>query len=105
LCEAPVLALPDFTKTFVLETYACDSSLRPILSQEGKPLAYFSKSLRLKHMGLSIYEKEYLAILIELEKWIHYLEQEQFILQTDHESLKYLLNKKNSHFNPEGRFD
>jgi hypothetical protein len=39
-------------------------------------VAYFSKSLSPKHMGLSIYEKEYLAILIVVEKWRHYLEQE-----------------------------
>ncbi|KAJ6942306.1 hypothetical protein NC652_008196 [Populus alba x Populus x berolinensis] len=94
LCEAPVLALPDFSKTFILETDACDSGLGAVLSQEGHPLAYFSKALSPKHMGLSIYEKEYLAILMAVEKWRHYLEQEQFVIQTDHESLKYLLDQK-----------
>jgi len=94
LCEAPVLTLPDFSKTFVLETDACDYGLGVVLSQEGKPVAYFSKSLSSKHLGLSIYEKEYLAILMAVEKWRHYLKQEQFIIQTDHESLKYLLDQK-----------
>jgi hypothetical protein len=94
LCEAPVLALLDFSKNFFLETDACDSGLVAILSQEDRPVAYFSKSLSPKHMGLSIYEKEYLVILMAVEKWRHYLEQEQFIIQTDHESLKYLLDKK-----------
>jgi hypothetical protein len=94
LCEAPVLTLPDFSKTFVLETDACDYGLGAVLSQEGKPVAYFSKSLSSKHLGLSIYEKEYLAILMAVEKWRHYLEHEQFIIQTDHESLKYLLDQK-----------
>jgi hypothetical protein len=94
LCEAPVLALPDFSKTFVLETDACDYGLGAVLSQECRPIAYFSKALSPKHMGLSIYEKEYLAILMAVEKWRHYLEQEQFIIQTDHESLKFLLDQK-----------
>jgi hypothetical protein len=43
-------------------------------------------------MGLSIYEKEYLAILMAVERWRHYLEKEQFVIQTNHESLKYLLD-------------
>ncbi|XP_073267365.1 uncharacterized protein [Populus alba] len=68
LCEAPVLTLLDFFKTFVLETNACDYGLGAVLSQEGKPVAYFSKSLSLKHLGLSLYEKEYLAILMVVEK-------------------------------------
>lgn len=40
LCEAPVLAIPDFTKTFALETDACAINFRAVLSQEGKPLAF-----------------------------------------------------------------
>ncbi|XP_073268339.1 uncharacterized protein [Populus alba] len=94
LCKAPFLALPDFSKTFMLETDASDYGLRAVLSQKGKPVAYFSKSLSSKHLGLSIYKKEYLAILMALEKWRHYLEQEQFIIQIYHESLKYLLDQK-----------
>ena len=94
LCEAPILTLPDFSKTFVLETEACDSGLGAVLSQERSPVAYFSKSLSPMHLGLSIYKKEYLVILMAVEKWRHYLEQMQFIIQTNHESLKYLLDQK-----------
>jgi len=94
LCEASILALPDFTKPFVPETDACDTGIKTVLSQEGRPLAFFSKALRVKNSGLSIYEKEYLAILMAIDKWRHYLEQDHFVIQTDHESLKYLLDQK-----------
>jgi len=94
LCETSILALPDFTKPFVLETDACDSGIGAVLSQEGRPLAFMSKALGVKDLGLSIYKKEYLAILMAVDKWRHYLEQDQFIIQTDHESLTYLLDQK-----------
>lgn len=92
LCEALVLASPDFTKLFVLEIDTYVVGLRVVLSQEGKPLAYLSKALYAKHIGLLIYEKEYLEILIVVEMWRHYLEDDQFIIKTDHESLKNLLD-------------
>ena len=69
LCETSILTLPDFTKPFVLETDACDTGIGAVISQEGRPLAFMSKALGVKHLGLSIYEKEYLAILMAVDKW------------------------------------
>jgi len=63
----------------VLETNACDTRVGAVLSQEGRSLAFFSKALGVKHLGLSIYEKEYLTILMAVDKWRHYLEQDQFV--------------------------
>ncbi|XP_039039589.1 uncharacterized protein LOC120177547 [Hibiscus syriacus] len=94
MCLAHVLALPDFTKIFYLETDASSGGIGAVLSQEGRPIAFLSKALSQCHAAMSIYEKEYLAILLAVSKWRHYLESKPFIIKTDHEPLKYLLEQK-----------
>jgi hypothetical protein len=69
----PVLALPDFALPFVIETDVCDDGLGAVLMQQGRPLAYLSKALGLKNRHLSIYEKEFLALIMAVDKWRLYL--------------------------------
>jgi hypothetical protein len=90
MMSTPVLQLPDFSKVFVVETDACDSGIGAVLMQDDHPLAFLSKPLRKLHQELSIYEKEFLALLMAVDRWRPYLQRSEFIIRTDHSSLCFL---------------
>ncbi|KAL0439603.1 UNVERIFIED_CONTAM: Transposon Ty3-G Gag-Pol polyprotein [Sesamum latifolium] len=94
MTTAPVLAMPDFSQPFVVETNACGRGIGAVLMQKGKPIAYLSKALATKNLGLSTYEKEFLALLLAVTKWKHYLQGKHFIIKTDQKSLKHILDQR-----------
>lgn len=87
MVSTPVLALPDFTQPFQVETDACDTGIGAILSQNGHPIAFLSKALGSKNSQLSVYEKEFLAVMLAVTKWRPYLQRGHFTILTDHKSL------------------
>ncbi|PKU87302.1 RNA-directed DNA polymerase [Dendrobium catenatum] len=88
--RAPVLTLPNFSKVFEVECDASQNGIGAVLSQEGHPVAYFSEKLNESRQKYSIYDKEFYAIVRALQYWSHYLLGQEFILFTDHQSLKHL---------------
>lgn len=94
MTTTPVLALPNYSKDFVLETDASGMGLGVVLMQDGHPIAYWSKGLSTKDQALSTYEKELMAGVLEVLKWRYYLLGRHFLIKTDHQSLKYLIEQR-----------
>src|SRR5436190_13075011 len=90
LTHAPLLALPDFNKTFEVECDASGTGIGADLMQEGRPIAYFSEKLSGATLNYPTYDKELYALVRALETWQHYLWPKEFVIHTDHESLKHL---------------
>ncbi|GJT07903.1 RNA-directed DNA polymerase [Tanacetum coccineum] len=93
LSTAPVLSLPNFDKVFELEYDACGTGIGAILPQEG-PIAFHSEKLNEARQKWSTYKQEFYAVVQAMKKWEHYLIQREFVVYSDHQSLKYFQTQR-----------
>jgi hypothetical protein len=94
MASTPVLALPRFDLPFTVETEASDVGLGAGLMQQRRPIAFISKALGERNKHLSIYEKEFLALIPAVDKWRQYLQRGAFVIKTDHKSLTFLSDQQ-----------
>lgn len=93
MTTVPVLALPDFSKDFIVETDASNRGIGVVLMQDNHPLAFYSQKLTPRMQNSSTYVRELFAITQAVHKWRQYLLGRQFTIRTDHRSLKNLMNQ------------
>ncbi|GJU95865.1 putative reverse transcriptase domain-containing protein [Tanacetum coccineum] len=85
LCSAPILALPEGAKNFIVYCDASHKGLCAVLMQNEKVIAYASRQLK-------IHEKNYTTH--DIECWRHYLYGTKCTVFTDHKSLQHILDQK-----------
>ena len=86
----PILALPNFSISFILETDASGTGLGVVLLQEEKFLSFWSKALLDRAQLKSVYERELMVVVLAMKNWRHYLLGKKFLIRTDQRSLKFL---------------
>ncbi len=98
----PVLAYPNYQKPFIVATDASGKEIGAVLSQldiDGRehPIHYARGGLTSPEKNYSTYESKALAIIFALKEFRHYFLCQKFKLFTDHEALKYVINRKDPH--------
>ncbi|RDY10277.1 Retrovirus-related Pol polyprotein from transposon 17.6, partial [Mucuna pruriens] len=78
LTQTPILALPNFLKSFELECDVSGIGIGVKLLQEGHPIAYFSA-----HLNYSTYDQELYALMRTLQTCQHYLFPKEFVIHSD----------------------
>ncbi|WVZ76042.1 hypothetical protein U9M48_024044 [Paspalum notatum var. saurae] len=72
LTTAPVLTLPDLTKSFTVYCDASKEGLGCVLMQEGKVIAYASRQLRKHENELNMRQRRWLELIKDYDLEIHY---------------------------------
>lgn len=98
LLSPPILAFPDESKPFILDTDASNCAVGAVLSQvqDNKELVieYYSKSLQKAERNYCVTRRELLAVVLATKHFHHYLFGRKFVIRTDHASLRWLYNFK-----------
>ena len=84
-----LLSYPNFSKPFVIHTDASNTQLGAVISQDNRPIAFYSRKLNLAQTRYTTTERELLAIVETLKEFRNILLGQQIQIHTDHKNLTY----------------
>ena len=84
-----LLTFPDFNKPFEVHTDASHLALGAVISQENKPIAFYSRKLLPAQTRYTTTERELLSIVETLKEFRNILLGHEIIVHTDHKNLTY----------------
>ncbi|GJU36764.1 putative reverse transcriptase domain-containing protein [Tanacetum coccineum] len=94
LCSAPILALPEGSKDFVVYCDASHKGLGVVLMQKEKVIAYASRQLKVYEKNYTTHDLELGSVVFSLKIWRHYLYGTRCTVFTDHKNLQHILDQK-----------
>jgi hypothetical protein len=89
MSKETLLSYPDFSQPFDLHTDASKSQLGAVLSQQDRPIAFYSRKLNPAQTRYTTTERELLAIVETLKEFRNILLGHQVRVYTDHQNLTY----------------
>ena len=92
--QEPILKMPDFARTFYLQTDASADGAGAVLLQEYEDhkhqIAFFSKKFSDRERAYSTVERKCLALIWGIQKFHLYLYGIEFVIETDHKPLTFI---------------
>lgn len=92
--ESSVVKAIDESLPFEVETDASDTAVAAVLTQAGRPVAFFSRTLQGPERRHAAVEKEAQAIIESVRYWRHYLTGRHFTIKTDQRSVRFMFDKQ-----------
>jgi len=89
IAKETLLTYPDFSKEFEIHTDASKLQLAACISQDGKPIAFYSRKLQPAQTRYTTTERELLSIVETLKEFRNILLGQQIKVHTDHLNLTY----------------
>ena len=91
-----MLAYPNFNAPFEVHTDGPKLKIGAVISQKGKPIAFYSLKMNSAQQNYTTTEKELLSVVATLKEFCNLLLGHQITVYTDHKNLTYKILIQNA---------